>query len=111
MISPVPAHVRNIAGKLAFMVAPFVAMGAMYYALIYSIVSPLSVIVMMGVFVTSCYRLKIPSGRLENYRPIFSGLGGICILLLWDAQPFEDRIMIMAIGFLLFGLALERDSA
>lgn len=109
MILAVSARVRNIAGKFAFMVAPFVALGAMYYALIYSIVSPLSVIVMMGVFVTSCYRLKIPSGRLGNYRPIFGGLAGICVLLMLDAQPIEDRIMIVAIGLLLLGLALERE--
>lgn len=110
MISPVPAHVRNIASKLAFMAAPFVAMGAMYYALFHDVVPPLSVIVMVGVFVASCWRLKIPFSRLENYRPIFGGLAGICVLLLWDAQPIQDRIMIVAIGLLLLGLALERDS-
>lgn len=84
MIPAVPAHVRNIAGKFAFMVAPLVAMGAMNRALLHGFVPPLLVIAMAGVLVTSCYRLKIPSGRLENYRPIFAGLAGICALLLWD---------------------------
>lgn len=111
MISAVPARVRNIAGKLAFMAAPFVAMGAMYYALFHGIVPPLLLIVMVGVFVASCWRLKISSGRLENYRPIFGGLAGICVLLLLDAQPIQDRIMLVAVGLLLLGLALEREDA
>lgn len=111
MIPAVPLRVRDIASKIAFMVAPFVAIGALYLTLFQSTVPPLMVILMVGVFVLSCIRLKIPSGHLADYRSIFAALSVVCVILLISSQPMHDRIMIVAVGLVLLGLALEREDA